>query len=265
MSFKSQEVAIAARYDALRMAHRAQSSHIASSFSVIDILAVLYSDIARLNDDIHDSDAIIVSKGHAATATYAVMAHTGNMPLDKLDSYGVNGSFLGGHVNHTMNPGIILSTGSLGHGFPYGVGIALAQKRSGNGSRTFVVISDGECDEGTTWESALLAAHHQLDNLVVIIDRNRMQALGSTESTLALEPLSAKWTAFNWAVREINGHSHSELESSIQSIGSPLCIIANTVKGSGVEFMENSILWHYRPPNDVEFNKAMRELGGKSI
>jgi len=254
------EVASNSRLSAVKMASVAKASHIGSSLSLIDILSVLYTEILSIADDVEKSDSIIISKGHAAAGTYAVLAHVGLIPLELLESYGQDGSTLGGHITHSGNPRIELSTGSLGHGIPYGLGIALAQKKTGSSFRTFVVVSDGECDEGTTWESALMANQFQLSNLTVIIDRNRIQSLSGTENTIALEPLAEKWNAFKWKVITVNGHSHSELKKALNEKNGPICIIAETIKGKGVSFMENEVLWHYRPPNEDELKAALNEI-----
>lgn len=254
MSEKSLSVAKKSRISALEIVASAKAAHIGSSLSVIDILSVIYVDVKE------KKDVVIVSKGHAAAGTYSVLAHSGQMSVDLLSDYGVNGSTLGGHVNHSGNPAVRLSTGSLGHGLPYGLGIALAQKKSSGKERTFVVISDGECDEGTTWESALIAQQFELSNLTVVIDRNRIQSLAGTEETLKLEPLSDKWRAFNWDVVEVDGHNHDELTKALIKADRPLLVIANTVKGKGVTFMEDSVLWHYRPPSEEELALALAEI-----
>ena len=254
------DLAYNSRLSAVKMASLAKASHVGSSLSLIDILAVLYAEILSITENIETSDSIIVSKGHAAAGTYAILAHAGLIPLDFLESFGQDGSTLGGHVTHSGNPRIELSTGSLGHGIPYGLGIALAQKKKSSSFRTFVVVSDGECDEGTTWECALMANQFQLSNLTVIIDRNRIQSLSGTENTIALEPLAEKWNAFQWKVITVNGHSHSELKDALNEKGGPICIIAETIKGKGVSFMENEVLWHYRPPNEDELIAALNEL-----
>ena len=264
MSVESSRIALEARIATLKMVHRSNSAHIGSSFSVIDILAVLYVEFANLKKNFDMSDAIIVSKGHAAAGTYAVMALTGHFPAELLDSFGMDGSTLGGHVTHSGNPGVVLSTGSLGHGLPYGIGIAYGKKLAGDSGRTFVVISDGECNEGTTWESALMASQFQLKNLTVIIDRNRIQSLSGTEETMALEPLEDKWRAFKWKTLVVDGHSHLDLLNSLQDSDGPICVIAETIKGKGVSFMQNSVLWHYRSPSDEEFLSALAELENSS-
>ena len=203
-----------------------------------------------------------MSKGHAAAAYYSVLNKYGFISNEDLENYLENETKLGGHIHHLENDFVELSTGSLGHGLPYGIGIALAQKRLMRSGKTFVIISDGECDEGTTWESALLANQFKLNNLIVIIDRNMIQSLDSTESVLALEPLADKWSSFNWKVIEINGHSHEELVSALSDADGPLCIIANTIKGNGVSFMEGKVLWHYRSPSEEEYADALREMQG---
>jgi transketolase len=206
-----------------------------------------------------------MSKGHAASAYYATLALRDYFSLEILKTYCENGSKLGGHVTASADMGVELSTGSLGHAFPYGMGIALGNKFEKFNSRVFVLISDGECNEGTTWESALISSHNELGNLVVIIDRNRIQSLGFTEDTLVLEPLSKKWESFGWEVISIDGHDHPEIHNALKlsmklERTRPLCIIANTVKGKGVDFMENSVDWHYKSPNDDQMNEAIHQI-----
>jgi transketolase len=261
---KAQVLAFKARKSVLQMTSDANASHVGSCLSVVDILASLYSgavglDNSRINEAARPR--VILSKGHAAAALYAVLAHAGFIELTELDRYGQNGAKLGGHVTHKGNPGVELSTGSLGHGLPYGVGIALGLKQLGlDLTPVYVVISDGECDEGTTWESALIASHFKLNNLIILIDRNRLQSLADTEETIALEPLPSKWESFNWDVTSIDGHSHVEIIDSLAIGQRPKCIIANTTKGKGVSFMENSVKWHYKSPNNEELAAALSEL-----
>ena len=262
----SEALALAARIWALKMTNAANSSHIGSSLSVIDILSVLYSgvaDISPTNWESANRDVVILSKGHAAAGLYAVLGLKGFISKEDLQNYCKDGSNFGGHVTHHGKIGVELSTGSLGHGLPYGLGIALSLKLKQSDSNVYVVMSDGECDEGTVWESALLAQQYSLDNLIVIIDRNRLQSLTSTENTVALEPFADKWSAFNWDVLTVDGHSHDNLRKAIVKSKRPLCVIADTVKGKGVSFMENTILWHYRPPNTEELKMALSELGAK--
>jgi transketolase len=265
MTERSQFMARQARRSALAMVHRAKSAHIGSSLSVIDILAALYGNVARIGPELLDDpdrDIVVVSKGHAAAGAYAVLGAAGILDEEVLRTYSTDGAPLGGHVTSAGVPGVELSTGSLGHGLPYGLGMALAAKRRNSEQRAFIVMSDGECDEGTTWEAAMLAAHHGLDNLVVAIDRNGLQSLASTEDTLRLEPFADKWRAFGWEVFEIDGHDHDALIEAFTApvSGKPRVVIAKTIKGKGVSFMENSVVWHYRPPSDEQLALALAEL-----
>jgi transketolase len=257
------DLALAARREIITMTSEASASHVASALSVIDVLSVLYAGGANIspeNCEQADRDIIILSKGHAASALYAVLALQGFFPSEWLKNYCGNDAPLGGHVTHKGVPGVELSTGSLGHGLPYGLGIAMARKMSGLSGRVFVILSDGECDEGTTWESAMIANHHKLDNLTVIIDRNRIQSLTFTEETLKLEPLAEKWKAFGWETRVENGHDHEALFIALNKSTNALCVIANTIKGKGVDFMENSVLWHYKSPTADDVKNALSQL-----
>jgi transketolase len=255
-----------ARLEVLAMTSRSGASHVGSALSVLDILSVIYSGVANISPENVESelrDIVILSKGHAASALYAILSFKGFFTQDHLEEYCMNGATLGGHVTHAGVPGVELSTGSLGHGLPYGLGIAMSKKLYGIKGRVFVVMSDGECDEGTTWESALLANHHNLSNLCVVVDRNGLQSLKETEATLKLEPCAAKWKSFGWNVIELNGHNYQQLtETLVDEASEPLIVIANTIKGKGVGFMENSVLWHYRSPNEEELEKAKQELIG---
>lgn len=255
------------RLHAVRMTNAGKSSHIGSVLSIADILAVLYGSI--LNVDPGDPrfrgrDRFILSKGHAGAGVYATLALRGFFPATQLAHHYQDGSRLSGHVSHKGIPGVEVSTGSLGHGLPIGAGMALAAKRSDANHRIFVLLSDGECDEGSNWEAILFAAHHKLDNLVAIIDYNKLQSLASPSETLNLEPFPQKWRAFGWRVIEVDGHDHSQLTAALSPTetgdGAPLCVIAHTVKGKGVSFMENSVLWHYRSPQGDEFEAAIKEL-----
>lgn len=254
-----------ARRSVIRMTSKAKAAHTGSSLSLIDLLSVLHVDVARQNVEQGANDLVLVSKGHAAAGVYAVLAHSGKFKVDILDSYCENGSLLGGHVTKNISLGVPFSTGSLGHALPFGVGKALAAKRLGKDTRVYVVLSDGECDEGSNWEAALLSAHLNLNNMCVLIDRNRLQSLGNTEETVRLEPLGDKWAAFGWDVRHINGHNHSEIRAALstnwQKATRPLVVVCETTKGFGVSFMENSNLWHYRPPTGEDFDLAISELG----
>jgi transketolase len=207
-----------------------------------------------------------LSKGHAAAGYYAVLAECGFFPTAWLESFYINGARLAGHATCGI-PGVEMSSGALGHGLSMAAGMALAGKRDQEFYRVFAVLSDGECDEGSTWEAAMFSAHHHLSNLTAIIDYNKIQALGYTREIIDLEPFSDKWKAFGWAVREVDGHDINALESTLATLPfepyKPSCLIAHTVKGKGVSFMEDDLLWHYRNPQDEEYEKAMQELGVK--
>lgn len=260
------------RRHGLEMSHISRGSHIGSVFSVAEIIAVLYTGAARVFPDRPEAperDRIILSKGHAGSAVYAALAETGFFDVEKLKTHYANGSALSGHVSSRGNPGIEFSTGSLGHGLAVGAGLALGAKMDGERWRVFVVMGDGECDEGSVWEAALQAAHYGLDGLTAIIDRNRMQSLDFTENTLKLEPFEDKWRSFGWQVRSVDGHDTKALREACawagknRGNGRPSVIIANTVKGRGVSFMENDILWHYRTPQGDEYEAALKELEEK--
>lgn len=258
------------RVHVLRMIGRAKSSHLGSSFSMVELLVVLYSTILRVDPECPHSagrDRFILSKGHACAALYAVLAERAFFPLSWLDEFYLDGSRLAGHVTHSNVPGVEVSTGSLGHGLSIASGMALAGKRDGSRYRVFALLSDGECDEGSTWEAALFAPHHGLDNLVAIVDYNKIQSLGTVKEVLDLEPLGAKWAAFGWTVKEIDGHDFSQIENALRKVpaepGRPTCVIAHTVKGKGVSFMEDKLLWHYRVPDQEELTCALIELGEK--
>jgi transketolase len=211
-----------------------------------------------------DRDRFILSKGHAGAGVYAALAERGFFPVEWLTRHYQDGSPFSGHVSHKGIPGVEFSTGSLGHGLPVGGGMALAAKLDGRSHRVVVVMSDGECDEGSNWEAILFAAHHKLDNLVVVVDYNKIQSLAPVAETIGLEPFADKWRAFGWGVIEVDGHDHEELHAAFDALpataGRPTCIIAHTVKGRGVSFMEHSVLWHYRTARGQEFDDALREL-----
>jgi transketolase len=256
------------RCRALEMVTRARASHIGSALSIADIVAVLYGRTLRVDPaapDHPERDRFILSKGHACVAVYAALAETGFFDPELLQSYGTDGSPLMAHISHKV-PGAELSTGALGHGLPFGTGKALAAKRRGSAWRAVVLTSDGEWGEGSNWEAALFAAHHQLDNLLCIIDYNKLQSLTTVDETLRLEPLHSKFEAFGWAVREVDGHDHGALASALDArsspVGKPAMIIAHTVKGKGVSFMENRVEWHYRNPTPQLLAQALVEIEG---
>lgn len=260
------------KISALEMVSHAKASHIGSCFSIADVMSVLYSGAMNVSPDDPDlpqRDKLILSKGHSAAILYASLAHAGFFPVKLLETYCDNGSPLSGHATHCNNPGVELSTGSLGHGFSVGVGFALAARQAKNPSRTYVILSDGECDEGSNWEAALFAPHHNIDNLVVIVDYNKIQSFGRVEDVLELHPFTDKWTAFNWNVISIDGHNHEEIKNALDAAketkGKPTVIIANTVKGRGVSFMEDKLLWHYKSPDKHQLAAALDELETGSI
>jgi transketolase len=237
--------------------------------SIADLLAVLYGTILHQKPgepEWPNRDRFILSKGHACAALYAVLAESGFFPLEWLERFYQNGSPLAGHATHKDVPGVEVSTGSLGHGLPIAAGMALAAKRDGKSYRVFCLLSDGECDEGSTWEAALFAPHHRLDNLTAIVDYNKIQSLGSVKEILDLDPLAEKWRAFGWAAREIDGHDLTAISDALTQVpyesGRPTCIVAHTVKGKGVSFMEDKLLWHYRAPLGEDYPRALAELGG---
>jgi len=248
-----QEVSALAKFirvKALSMVAKANSSHIGSCLSVADIIACVQT--ATLKTD----DLIVFSKGHAAAAFYASLAGVRILPTDLLDSYGADGSELIGHVNHAIK-GVSFSTGSLGHGFPIGLGAAIASKNK----KVFVIISDGELNEGTTWESLALAGHLKLNNLTVIVDMNGIQSFGKTSDVINLDPLNYKFTSFGWNTIEVDGHSiHSLFKAIDTSSKKPKMIIAKTIKGKGIKVMEGKLEWHYRAPSENELPEFIREL-----
>ena len=258
------DLARRARVSALTMCSRSGASHIGAALSVIDILSVLYGEVAdvaphRTEDPARD--IVLVSKGHSASGVYAVMAHAGFFPVEWLDDYYLDGSRLGGHVTAHGIPGVELSTGALGHALPFGVGRAITDQLDGIDRRVFVVLSDGECAEGSNWEAALMAAHRDLRNVTVIIDRNRLQILSRTEDVLGLEPFVDKWRAFGWEVVEVDGHDHDALAEAMRTRSErPRAIVANTIKGKGVDFMEDTVEWHTLVPNEEQLAIALAQL-----
>jgi transketolase len=256
------------RQHVVEMTSRGRSSHVASGLSIADIIGVLYGGVLRVRPEDPawaDRDRFILSKGHAGAAVYAALAETGFFPVAKLATHCQDGSDLSGHVSHKGVPGVELSTGSLGHGLSVACGIALSARLRQATFRTVVLMSDGECDEGSVWEAAMFGGHHRLSNLVAIIDYNKIQSLGSTDETLSLEPFATKWRAFGWEVVDVDGHNHEQLASALMAASTdaaPRCVLAHTTKGKGVSFMERSVLWHYRSPQGDELAAALTELAG---
>jgi transketolase len=255
------------RIHATRMIHTAKSSHLGGNLSMAEILAVLYGrvlNIVPFEPTAGNRDRLVLSKGHAAASYYAVLAECGFFPVEWLDEFYINGGRLAGHTTHNI-PGIEVSSGSLGHGLSIAVGMALAGMRDNANYRVFTILSDGDCDEGSTWEAAMFAAHHNLENLIAIVDYNKLQALGYTKHIVDLEPLADKWLSFGWGVHSIDGHEIKQILSAMETLplvsNQPSCIIAHTIKGKGISFMEDDVLWHYRNPQGEEYRKALEELG----
>lgn len=258
-----QKIALEARKTVLRLIYQAQTSHIGSNLSAIDILTVLYS-IANIDKDLkEDRDRIVVSKGWVAASIYYFLAEKGIIPKEDLETYCKEGSKYIGLVEPDVR-GVEAAGGSMGFGLPFGVGFALAKKLKKERGKAFVLMSDGEMDCGSTWESALIAAQHKLNNLVVIVDFNGLQAMGKVEDILNIKPLKEKWEVFGWEVREIDGHNFEEIEKSLITPQlykeKPIVIIAKTIKGKGVSFMEGDNLYHYKAPSDEEYQRALKEL-----
>ena len=267
----SEQLAWKIRRHGIEMTHLSGGSHIGAIFSVADIIAVLYTDVLNYRarePKWEGRDRFVLSKGHAGASIYAALAERGFFEVEELKTHCANGSRLSGHVSHHL-PGVDFSTGSLGHGLSAAAGMAYALKKDRRSERTFVVLGDGECNEGSVWEAALFANHFRLNNLVAIVDHNHMQSLDFQENTLEMEDFGEKWKSFGWNVIEINGNNHDELKDAFSKAEKnsqredhkPTVIIANTIKGYGVSFMQNDILWHYRFPHDGwEYDCAVNEL-----
>lgn len=256
------------RAHSLKLTHRAGTSHVASALSCADILAVLYASVMRdrpLEPTWPDRDRFIMGKGHAAVALYACLASAGYFPEDLLESFGDDGSDLAGHVTAGALPGVEVSSGSLGHGLPQAVGMARALKIRNSESRVYCLLSDGDCQEGSTWEAALLAPQWSLDRLHVIVDANGQQGLGKVEDIADLEPFADKWTAFGWDVETVDGHDHVALQRALSrhTDRQPQVTIARTTKGKGVPEMEDELQWHYRSPSSDQLRQALVGLEGE--
>lgn len=260
------ELAQRIRVHVVNMTSRGGSAHVGAALSIVDILAVLYGEVLHVDPNQprwSERDRFILSKGHAGAAVYATLAESGFFPVEKLATHYQDGSDLSGHVSHKGVPGVELSTGSLGHGLSVGTGMAYSARLRRQTHRVFVLLGDGECDEGSNWEAMLFAAHHRLDNLVAIVDFNKIQSLAPVAETLALEPFADKWRSFGWTVLEADGHDHGQLRNALAApavADRPTCLLAHTTKGKGVSFMENSVLWHYRTARGSELSAALAEL-----
>lgn len=259
------------RREVLEMVYKAQSGHLGGSFSVIEIISVLYFSEMKIdpeNPNWPERDRLVPSKGHCAPSVYVALALKGIIEPEALGDLRQIGCILQGHPCMNNVPGIDISTGSLGHGLSIGLGMALGAKLKKKDFNVYVLLGDGELDEGQNWEAAMAAAKYSLSNLIAIVDRNRVQLDGPTEDIMPLEPLAEKWKAFNWKTKVIDGHNIAEIIEGIQwakqNSGSPSIIIANTTKGKGVSFMEDSHEWHGKPPSPEEYEKAKKELEGGS-
>jgi transketolase len=248
----------------LEQSKRANVGHIGSALSVADLIAALYGGVLRIPEPGHrERDRFVLSKGHAVLAVYAALALRGDLPMEQLDTYCGDGSMLGVHPEHVL-PGVDFSTGSLGHGLSFAVGAALAARMQQSQRRAFVLLSDAECNEGSVWEAAMFAAHHELSNLVALIDLNGQQALGYTQDVLSLSPMADRWRAFGWRVHEVDGHDVAGITHTIGGLdttsGAPHMLVARTVFGKGVSYMERQIKWHYSPMSDDEYRRALAEI-----
>ncbi len=264
---KLKDIANNIRKEILAISLRAKVGHVGCAFSIVEILTVLYFFVLNVKPsqpDWKSRDRFILSKGHAVNALYPILAKRGFFPKQWLRGYCENGGHLGEHPEICSVPGIEHTTGSLGHGLSVAAGIALGAKMDRKSFRSFVLLSDGECDEGEIWEAALFAGHHRLDNLIGIMDYNKVQALGKTSEVLNLEPFADKWRAFGWHVEEAQGHDIKNLIRSFEKCFSvrnkPKIIIAHTIRGKGVSFMQHIIDWHYLAPNEKQYGLAMKEL-----
>ena len=252
------------RRSIVKMNTRACASHSGSALSIVDILVVLYYKIMNisinnLND--RDRDIFILSKGHASSALYAILSEKGFFDKSLLDKFYLNGGKLPGHLDKDSAPGIEVSSGSLGHGLSIGIGMAIANKTDNINAKIYVMCGDGELNEGSVWEAIMFAPHQNLSNLTLIIDYNKLQGYGSINEVINLEPLYKKFEAFNWDCIEIDGHNLDEIKQAfLKKTNYPKVIIAHTIKGKGVSYMENQFEWHYKSPNEEEFRKAMDEL-----
>lgn len=249
----------------LDQSKRAHVGHIGSALSIAEIITALYANVLRIPDpDDPDRDRFILSKGHAALALYAALYLKGWLTYEQLNTYCADGSLLGTHPERALR-GVDFSTGSLGHGLSFGGGAALAARLKKSLRRVFVLVSDAECNEGSLWEAVMFAAHHNLSNLIAIVDQNGQQAFGYTKQVLNLSPLTERWRAFGWNVYEVDGHNVEKITATITTLnttfGPPNVLIAHTIFGKGVSYMENQIKWHYWPMSDEEYCQALKEIG----
>ena len=263
-----EKIARRIRAQVIEMSHRAQTPHLGSALSCVDIVVAAYwgaLSVNPKNSTDPNRDRFIFSKGHAITTLYAALAFQGFFPEKMLETFAQNGSHLPEQPSPLCVPGLELATGSLGHGLSVGIGMALAGRIQKRSYRVFVLMSDGECNEGSVWEAAMMAPRHRLDNVVAIVDFNKWQATGRSEDVLALNPFRQKWESFGWSAYETDGHDLPRLVELLKKVpdgsGKPVAIIAHTIKGKGVSFMEDDNNWHYRIPNAEQLLLAKQELG----
>lgn len=265
---KYKKLAIAIRKDVLRMTYEKKAGFIGSSFSCADILAVLYGGNVKIdltNIDDENNDTVILSKGHAASAWYATLANVGFFDRERLfKEFNESGYKMGVHPKKNSLPGIQTSSGSLGQGLGMGCGVAIANKIKKNDAHVYVILGDGECNEGSVWEAFMFGRRYELNNLTAIIDRNRLQSYGHDADVLNMGNMKEKIEAFGWRTIEINGHNYEELHEAMtkarEAINYPTAIIANTIKGKGVSLFEDKVLWHYKWPEEQDYIMALKEL-----
>ena len=257
------EAAKRVRRRVIEMVYRSQSSHVGAALSIVEVLVALYWEVLRVDPSRSADplrDRLVLSKAHGSAALYAVLAERGFFPDSKLDSYYADGGLLPGHLDSESAPGVEFSAGSLGHGMPAALGMALAGKR-GRGGRAFAVLGDGECNEGSVWEAAMLASHLKLDNLTAVIDCNKIQSFGRTADVIDQSRMADRWAAFGWDVHCVDGHSFPELLAALRAPqAGPRAVIADTVKGKGISYMEDKLEWHYKSPDEAQYRAALEEL-----
>ncbi len=263
----SEELSVRIRLKAWEMAYKAKASHMGGNFSMADVISVLYTDVVNIdpeNPENENRDRVILSKGHCCAVMYALLAEKGFFPIDELDHFAENGSMLSAHISKKV-PGVELSSGSLGHGAAVAAGMALNGKLNNKDYRVYAICGDGELDEGSIWEMIMFAGQHKLDNFTVIVDANKIQAMGDTKEIIDLQPIAEKFNLFGWTSQNIDGHDHDAIRAAFNAPhnGKPKVIVANTVKGHGASFMENSLWWHYQIPFGDYYPKAIEELNAE--
>jgi transketolase len=260
-----EDIARRVRIKILKAIYSTKSPHIGSAFSSVEVMVSLYFRVLNVSPEepfLQDRDRFVLSKGHACPAFYAVLAERGFLTDEEFGCFAVDDGVLEQHPNMEVEKGVEVSTGSLGHGLSIGTGMALAGRLDNRPYKVYVLLSDGELDEGSTWEAITFAGHHRLSKLVALVDANGMQALGHTKDIIDLEPISDKWRQFGWHAQEVDGHDFAQILGALSSLSNeePNVVVLHTIKGKGVSFMEDNILWHYRAPDDGEYRKALEEL-----